>query len=318
MRDVVGGHFWTVAPLLRYGLRPPKLSHSEHFRTYVEDDDLGRIKLTGRLHEASQSSDRRDLVVMVHGLGGAHDSHYLLPAVEASDAAGLSTLRINLRGADQLERDFYHAGLVSDLHAILGSERLRSYERFYLLGYSLGGHIVLRYLTEKPNTRVAAAAAICPPLSLAQTAKKVDQPPRAPYRHYALRKLKEHAYNVARRGGELPISLEATDSIKTLRDWDERIVAPRFGFDSASDYWQRASVAPRLDRVQVPALIVASKNDPMVLFETIEPALREAWNVRKVYLKGQGHAGFSDDVDLGLGVGEQGIEAQLMRWFKKY
>ena len=47
-------------------------------------------------------------------------------APAAAEAAGLSCLRLNLRGSDRQGEDFYHAGLTADLHAALASEELRA------------------------------------------------------------------------------------------------------------------------------------------------------------------------------------------------
>ncbi|MCU0677048.1 MAG: hypothetical protein MUE69_30210, partial [Myxococcota bacterium] len=62
-----------MRPLLRQlaALTPPP--PSRHWRTFLDDPVVGRVRLTGRLHEAHPREGRGDeLLVVVHGLGGSH------------------------------------------------------------------------------------------------------------------------------------------------------------------------------------------------------------------------------------------------------
>ncbi|HYH47351.1 MAG TPA: alpha/beta fold hydrolase, partial [Thermoanaerobaculia bacterium] len=138
-------HFWTVAPRLRHAVRPLLCPETTPFAFTVPDPVLGPVQLTGKLRAAADSDE---LLVVIHGLGGCADSHYMPRAALAAEAAGLSCLRLNLRGSDRLGEDIYHAALTADLHAALALPALAAYRRIYLLGYSVGGHVVLRYATE--------------------------------------------------------------------------------------------------------------------------------------------------------------------------
>jgi predicted alpha/beta-fold hydrolase len=52
--------------------------------------------------------------------------------------------------------------------------------------------------------------------------------------------------------------------VKTVRQFDAAFTAPHFGFRSAEDYYFRASAMRVIDRVEVPALIITSEDDPFV------------------------------------------------------
>ncbi len=230
----------------------------------------------------------------------------------------MACLRLDLRGAPGDGEDLYNAGLTADLHAALASEALAPYERLYVLGYSLGGHLTLRHATEEADPRVRAVAAVCPPLDLALSADAIDHPARWVYRRHVLSGLKAHYAAVARRRpqGGLPTLAEAR-AIDRVRTWDERIIAPRFGFRSAAHYYAETSVAPRLARLARPALLIVATGDPMVLEETVRPALEGAHEKLDVrWIHEGGHVGFPGSVDLGMG-GETGMEAQVMRWLRK-
>lgn len=305
-------HLWTIAPRLRHRLRPARQPESRPWETVVEDRRVGPVRLTGLLREVPGSDEA---VVLVHGLGGCTESHYFSRAVPAAEAAGLSSLRLNLRGADRLGEDFYHAGLCADLHAALASEALRSYRRVYVLGYSLGGHVVLRFGTEPGDDRVAAVAAICSPVDLALSQQEIDSPRLWIYRRYLLGNLLSiYAAVAARR--PVPVPMEEAARVRTLRAWDDLVVAPRHGFADAGDYYTRMSVAPRLPDLRVPALLVNSDCDPMVPARGVRPALERAAPLLTArWISGGGHCAFPRGIDAGVGKGA-GLEAQVLEWMR--
>jgi predicted alpha/beta-fold hydrolase len=102
--------------------------------------------------------------------------------------------------------------------------------------------------------------------------------------------------------------------VRGIREWDDLIVAPRWGFVSAEDYYARASVAPILDRIAVPAWIIESRNDPMVPVWTLENALERVSPTTEVtWTPRGGHVGMPRDLDLGR-PGPKGLHAQLLAW----
>jgi predicted alpha/beta-fold hydrolase len=303
------GHLWTIAPLAAWQLRPQPLPPFVRWSVALDDDAVGRVRLSGALH----SRQRDALVVAVHGLGGDIDSHYIHRAAIEADLAGADCLRLNLRGADMSGHDFYHAGLAADLHAAVGSAQLARYRRIVVMGYSLGGHIALRYALDNPDPRVVAVAAICPPLDLTRAIEDIDAPVRWPYRQHVLRALKAMVVPIAARR-ELPLPLAKARAISRLRQWDEQLVVPRFGFRSASDYYRRESVAPRLGDLRLPSLIVTARHDPMVLAGSLEPTLSKCSDAVDIHwLHDAGHVGFPGGAHLGL-PGKRGLEAQAVAW----
>jgi predicted alpha/beta-fold hydrolase len=286
------GHLWTVAPLVRHYLRPARFLEAGPWETALEDPQVGAVRLSGWLREVPGSGE---ILVLVHGLGGGTESRYLGGGVAAAEAAGISSLRINLRGSDRRGEDFYHAGLTADLHAALACGELRRYERIYVLGYSLGGHLTLRLGAEAGDPRLAAVAAICSPLDLAMSQREIDSALRWPYRRYLLKGLLDIYAAVAARH-PVPLPVEQARRIRTIREWDDRVVAPRHGFADAADYYARESVAPRLPGLRVPALLLASEWDPMVPVHTVRAALdalpRPAPRLEVRWIAAGGHDSF--------------------------
>lgn len=280
---------------------------------------MGPIRLSGLLREAPGTDE---LVVLVHGLGGSTESHYMPRGAAAAEAAGLSCLRLNLRGSDRRGEDYYHAGLTADLHAALASPELRRYRRLYVLGYSMGGHVALRLAAEPADPRLAAVAGLCAPVDLARSQQEIDTPPLWLYRRYLLANLGTLYTAVAARR-PVPFPVERLGEIRTFRDWDDRIVAPRYGFADAADYYARASVAPHLGALRVPALLLNSELDPMVPARSVRPALPGASPLLTVtWLRGGGHVAFPRRLNAGLAPGDEdgkrmeGIDAQALAWLR--
>jgi uncharacterized protein len=322
----LGGHYWTLQPFVKQRLAAARASlrlsaaaardrdGSQPWSWHVDDARMGRISLSGLLDAPLGSST---LLLALHGLGGCHESPYLMSAVAAAAARGWACLRPSLRGADGSGEDFYHAALTADLHAALASPALAGFTTIHVLGYSLGGHLVLRLAAEALDARVRSVAAICSPLDLGLSVAAIDRPGCWPYRHYVLRQLKR-GYALVARQRSVPTPIERIGKVATLREWDACTVVPRHGFSSTADYYERASAAGSLHALRVPALLVNTEHDPMVLAETVRPALLGASSLLDArWLRIGGHVGFPGDTDLGEG-GPLGLEHQVASWLARH
>ena len=328
---IVGGHVRTLGKRALRAFRRELVPTCEEWRTEVKDPVMGRVRITGRLRHASYADRGSDtLLLIVHGLGACADAAYARRAARVADSAGFSTLRLNLRGADRLGDDYYHAGLTEDLRAALAAPEVERYRKVAILGFSLGGHTSLRYASEDHDPRLVAVAAVCAPLDLAAGGRLIDRPGLWAYRRYLMGHLMEIYSAVASSGRKVPIPVAEAKRIRFFRDWDTEVVAARHGFRDADDYYEKMSVGPRLDRISVPALLVAAEDDPMVPPGAIRPVLG-AWDpgshsldVR--WVPSGGHMAFSQRVDLGLGgkPGDTfvpravGVEGQLLAWIRSH
>lgn len=332
----LSGHFWTLGGLALRTLRPAAPPPSERWKATLDDPDKGPVLLSGVL---SRPPAARHLVVLVHGLGGSSESDYMAGAAASAWELGLATLRLSLRGADGEGGDFYHGGLTADLRTA-AHDLAGGFDTLGVLGFSLGGHIALRFATENLEPVPAAVAALCSPLDLAAGADAIDRPHMAIYRHYVLNKLKAN-YEKTAAAGSVPTPPETVRRVRTIRHWDALTVVPRFGFDDTDDYYRQASVGGRLDRLRAPALLVAAEHDPMIPPSAIRPALtalerqnspaapatdgesprvpdrrpaaggNDRLAVR--WLPRGGHLGFPSTIDLGFG-DRAGATTQTLAW----
>ena len=305
------GHLWTLRPWFLHKLRPEAPPASVPWSTVLDDPAIGPVRITGQL---TREPGARAIAIIVHGLGGDVSSHYLPPAASAAQRAGLASLRLNMRGAEGSGEDVYHAGLTADLRAAIASPELREFEAIDLLGYYMGGHLSLRYATEEVDPRVRAVAAVCPPIDLDRGAAAMDRPERWVYRRNILVALKA-AYAAVAARRSMPAPIAVARAIGTLREWDARVIAPRFGFRSPEHYYAEASVGPRLGRLALPSLLVATEADPMIPADTVLPSLAGEPPLLDVRWIEGGHVGFPGALELGMG-GETGLDPQIFRWLR--
>lgn len=285
----LSAHLWTIAPnvLQRVTKRPGPAG--EPWSTVLDDPEVGPVTLRGVLRRQPACNA---CLVVVHGLGGHPLAHYCVSAARAADRLGISCLRIGLRGADREGDDFYHAGLVADLDAVIASPALAGFERLYVLGYSLGGQLTLRYALSPSDSRVRAVAAVCAPLDLELGAQSLDRPQSFVYRRHVLAGLREIYTAVARRR-PVPTPLSRLSAVRTIREWDSLTVVPRFGLGTVEDYYASMSVGPHLGDLQRPSLLVQSELDPMVPPWTYEGHLARAHpNLEAHRLHLGGHVAF--------------------------
>lgn len=309
LRAPLAAHAWTIGPNLLARLAAKPAPAARTWSTYVEDPYAGSVNLTGALQEGVVDA----CLVLVHGLGGSFDRPYCVNGAWAAQRAGLPCLRFGLRGADRSGEDFYHAGLTADLAAALSSPQLASFKRIYVLGYSLGGHVTLRYALGKPDPRVVAVAAVCAPLDLDLGAQSIDSKRSAIYRRHVLSGLNEIYSAVAKRK-PVPTPVQRVLAARTIREWDGLTVVPRYGFQSAADYYESVSVGPRLNELRIPALLVQSRYDPMVPPWTYQKHLANASKLLEVRTLGQGgHIGFPR-VSLSPNAQPGVLEDQLLAW----
>ena len=155
---------------------------------------------------------------------------------------------------------------------------------------------------------------MCAPLDLELGATALDAG-FALYRRYLLDGLRALADAVERRRpGGVAAPREIRGRVRRIREWDGLVVAPRWGFASAEDYYARASAGPLLGRIRTPTWIVLSERDPMVPPATVRAALAGVSPSTEVtWTPRGGHVGFPPGLDLGR-AGARGLDGQLLAW----
>jgi uncharacterized protein len=57
--------------------------------------------------------------------------------------------------------------------------------------------------------------------------------------------------------------------VRTVRQFDDVITAPNFGYGDAQEYYEAASAKRIIARLRVPTLLITAKDDPFVPYSSI-------------------------------------------------
>jgi len=307
-----GGHAQTIFPSLFRSL--PELSFN---RAVISTPDKDRIALD--MFWAGETQGR-SVVILSHGLEGDSRRGYMRGMCRTFAAQGWDCAARSFRGCGgepNLTPGLYHSGQTEDLHtAVLHCLEL-GYERIALVGFSMGGNQVLKYLGEAPDkvsAQIVAAAVFSVPCHLPGAATVLDQPGNAVYMRYFLQTLREKVRQKHALYPEL-YPLDGLESIRTFAEFDGRYTAPIHGFASARDYWEKAACLPHLPHIAVPALLVNARNDPF-LSDGCYP-VDAARQSRFLFLEmpdNGGHVGFTSR----LGEAAYWSETRAAEFFRQY
>jgi predicted alpha/beta-fold hydrolase len=274
--------------------RFPHLSSPEDRLFEVEPGS----KILARCHW--QPAPRRaPALVLIHGLEGSSESGQLRGLAERAVAAGFSAIRLNLRncgGTESLTPTLYNSGQSGDAQAVL-CELIERDEipAIFFAGYSLGGNIVLKMAGElgsQAPPQLRGVCAVCPTVDLARCVDRCALPRNRITQWYFVRSLKQRA----RRKAQLfqdSYSLEGMDSVRTIRNFDDWLTAPHFGFRDAADYYHRSSALRVSANISVPSLILSAADDPLVPPDTfLDPSIAGNSNIRVSVQTHGGHCAF--------------------------
>ncbi len=292
-RGLLNGHLQTIVG--NFLPRPPFSLASVTETVEVDPSDGSRVICHCHWHPDQDPS--RLTVVMVHGLEGSSDSRYIQGLAARAWNAGFHVVRMNMRncgGSDALTPTLYHSGLSADVGAVVDHYTARfGLERVALVGYSMGGNLVLKLAGEwGKRAPLCAVAAVCPAVDLAAGSDALHEPPNRLYEWHFLRRLMRR---YRRKAALFPSIYQNAKlgPIRSLRDFDDKVVARYCGFKDASDYYYRAAGARVVDNIGVPTLAMFALDDPFIrLTPETRAKLLANPNVRLVETAHGGHCAY--------------------------
>jgi predicted alpha/beta-fold hydrolase len=247
-----------------------------------------------------QPGKRRDLpvIVIVHGLEGSCDSGYERGIAHKAWARGFHAVRLNQRncgGTERLTPTLYNSGLSDDYRAVLMGLIEEEFEKIFFAGYSMGGNLVTKMageLGESAPKELRGVAVVCPALDLSRCADALEERQNYLYQWHFVRGLMERY----RRKCELfpgRYSRNGFAPIRTVREFDDEITAPCFGYKDAEEYYEAASAKKVIGKVAVPLLLITAQDDPFVPYISFLAArVEENPRVRLIATEHGGHCGF--------------------------
>ena len=213
----------------------------------------------------------KKLLIATHGLEGSSDSSYIKGIISMFNNQGWDAVGLNLRSCsgepNRLFRS-YHSGSSEDLDSVVKYvESKYNYESIYLVGFSLGGNITLKYVGEngsKLSKKIKAAAAVSVPCHLKDAGVVISQSKNPIYIKRFLRTLIAKAIDKKKRHPYQEIDLAAIKNSKNFFDFDNAFTAPANGFKDADDYWKKSSCKQFLPNIKTPTLLINALDDPFL------------------------------------------------------
>jgi predicted alpha/beta-fold hydrolase len=266
-------------------------------RERIETPDGDFVDLDWRV--SCEETEGRPLALILHGLEGCSGAKYVIGLMNELSRHGWDGVAMNFRSCSgELNRlpRFYHSGETEDLDFIVS----RLVGKFpgrptAIVGYSLGGNVLLKWLGEKGEKvpdAIRAAATVSVPFDLEAAAERID---RGVHRFYGRSFLGSLKPKVIAKAKVFPglIDPEEVARIRTFAKFDDRVTAPIHGFASGRDYWRRTSSGPFLPQIRRPTLLINACDDPFLPEASLPTKMiaQSRW-LQSDFPKRGGHVGF--------------------------
>jgi len=264
------GHLQTIVAAL---LPPPRVS-LQRSRWETPDGDFIDIDFAGEPGAPT--------LVLFHGLEGSSNSHYARRLARELPRAGWRVAIPHWRGCSgepNRKPRAYHSGDTAEVDWILRRFREQAGIPLDVVGVSLGGNALLKWLGERSDAAteiVRRAAAISAPLDLPACGVALDRGlNRLLYTRMFLSTLRPKSLAQLARFPSL-FDADKVRRATTFREFDDLYTAPMHGFRNVDHYWATAASGPWLEHIRVPTLVLNARNDPFLPEAALLAASRKA------------------------------------------
>jgi predicted alpha/beta-fold hydrolase len=266
--QTIGAHFWPG----RWRARDRTRDEERLFEVEPGSQVLARCRWqTNRAEHPA--------LVLWHGMEGSSASGYMLITADKAFRAGFNVIRVNFRNCgntEHLSPKLYHGGLTSDLRVVI-DELIAGdgLSHIAIAGFSLGGNMVLKLAGEygeNPPREIKAVCAVSPSIDMRAGSELLMKRRNWIYQHDFLRRLRQRIRIKKKLFPNLYDS-NGLNRVRTIKQFDDRYVAPAFGFENADDYYAKASSFSYISRIRVPTLIIHAEDDPFVPFAPLRDPL---------------------------------------------
>ena len=233
-------------------------------------------------------------LILIHGMEGSADSHYMVTLGESALKAGYGVIRVNQRGCgagEGLSSGIYNAGNSEDIDRVVQYVYSTISKNIILCGFSLSANSILKYLGEKRRSKVKYFSAVSPPLDLKKACDHIDSIKGKFYKDFFLYSFKD---KLKRNIIRVPLAKkEQALTAESMFDFDDYLTAPMYGYRGALDYYKDCSSINYIYGVSQDGIIIHAGDDPLIPEESFKSVdWNRLPNLLPILTEGGGHVGF--------------------------
>lgn len=279
---------------------PPTLLRNPHLQSMLPDLlAIGKkAKLQTSIHEAetgkpfvlaertAQTDSDSPVFVLIPGIEGSHRSSVIRLLLTAEHLAQSPMLVLSHRGINLTGEQItpYHGGLTTDLAYTIQLLRERFPHRpIHAVGFSLGANILLNYASD--NHTLDHITAISTPFDLRACSDRIP----AFYQRIILKRMRQRTENCNTLYKQLN-----WNEITRIREVDEKLIAPHFGYQSANHYYAENSSKDRLNKITCSTTLISAHDDPFIHPDSWPDRSKLPKHIRMITPKYGGHMAFHD------------------------
>jgi hypothetical protein len=241
-------------------------------------------------------------LLVLHGLEGKLTAKYAHGLLEQARRLGWSGDLMMFRTCDgelNSARRLYHSGETSDADFIIREKLLHEHPdlRLLIVGVSLGGNVLLKWLGEQGDSipaQVARAAGVSVPFDLEAGSIFMEQGISPLYTRHFLKTLTDKTLAKLQQYPDL-CDRSRLRECRSFRDFDDLVTGPVHGFADSHEYYTKSSSIRFIDNIRVPTFLINSWDDPFLPRETLSQVrakVRDNPNLHLELTNTGGHVGW--------------------------
>lgn len=281
----------------RYMMKKPDLNTTNE-RISTPDGDF--LDIAWCIPDVLSPKKAKGIVVVFHGLEGSVNSHYARHLINRMKNDGFIVALMHFRSCSHevnITPRAYHSGETADPMQTIAHVKKRYPDLpVFAVGYSLGGNMLLKLLSETAGQKVlCAAVAVSAPLLLAECALRMQRGFSRLYQHYLLNSMKQNLLEKMQRMDMrhlLNINSNEVKALSTFREFDQEVTSQLHGFDGADDYYEQCSAMPMLKNITTNTLVLHAKDDPFMTESVVPSDNQLSKSVAYELSEKGGHVGF--------------------------
>jgi predicted alpha/beta-fold hydrolase len=260
---------------------PEKFSHTI-------DLDVDAISIAFEIEAMDKD---KPTVLLAHGMGGCSESGYIKRIAAKLELQGYGVILINQRGSGAgmgLSSSLWNGGSSEDLARMIDYFSQR-HMHLLLIGFSLSGNILLKYLGEGRSTPpgLIGAMAINPPVDLRVSSHIISTHPSCwLFNRYYMRLIGNQMRALKKN---FPNAIDP--DLSTIWNFDASYTVLAGGYKDLDDYYNECSGKHYLGNIKTATSILCSLDDPFVPPEVFKDVSVNN-NVSIYQPPGGGHMGY--------------------------